>query len=171
MPRGRRDAHGGYKSQLPDDDIAPDVVDPDPCKSPAQVAQLPGIVVGKTLAKQLGVGLGDCVQVTSPTIGLSFGASGARRPIAKQFRVIAVFEAGFDQYDSKLVYTDLYEAQAFYEQGDSVTGVEMKVDDIDHAHAIASRSTRSSTTASTTRWTGRSSTTASSRRSSSSRSA
>ncbi|MGH7270561.1 MAG: ABC transporter permease, partial [Polyangiaceae bacterium] len=56
---------------------------------------------------------------------------------AKQFRVIAVFEAGFDQYDSKLVYTDLYEAQAFYEYGDSVTGLEMKVDDIDHAHAIA----------------------------------
>jgi lipoprotein-releasing system permease protein len=51
--------------------------------------------------------------------------------------VIGLFEAGFDQYDSKLVYTDLYEAQTFYEQGDSVTGIEMKVDDIDHARAIA----------------------------------
>ena len=51
--------------------------------------------------------------------------------------MIAIFEAGFDQYDSKLVYTDLYEAQAFYEQGDSVTGVEMKVDDIDHSRDIA----------------------------------
>ena len=65
------------------------------------------------------------------------GASGARPPIAKQFRVIAVFEAGFDQYDSKLVYTDLYEAQAFYDQGDSVTGVEMTIDDIDESGAIA----------------------------------
>ena len=97
---------------------------------------MPGIVVGRTLAKQLDVGLGDCVQVTSPQIGLSFGA-GARSPIAKQFRVIAVFEAGFDQYDSKLVYTDLYEAQAFYEYGDSVTGIEMKLDDIDRADAVA----------------------------------
>ena len=132
---------------------------------------MPGIVVGRTLAKQLDVGLGDCVQVTSPQIGLSFGA-GARSPIAKQFRVIAVFEAGFDQYDSKLVYTDLYEAQAFYEYGDSVTGVEMKVDDIDRAHAIAQRDRRAArTTASTTRWTGESSTTGSSRRCSSSRSA
>jgi len=67
---------------------------------------------------------------------MSFG-SGTRAPIAKSFRVISVFEAGFDQYDSKLVYTDLYEAQAFYEYGDSVTGVEMKVADIDDAHAIA----------------------------------
>jgi lipoprotein-releasing system permease protein len=127
---------GGYKSTLPDDDVVPDSVDPDPCKSQEQVARMPGIVVGRTLAKQLAVGLGDCVQVTSPQIGISFGA-GSRSPIAKQFRVIAVFEAGFDQYDSKLVYTDLYEAQAFYEYGDSVTGIEMKVDDIDHARAIA----------------------------------
>jgi lipoprotein-releasing system permease protein len=129
---------GGYKSQLPDVDDLPASVDPDPCKSPAEVARMPGIVVGRTLAKQLDVDLGDCVQVTSPQIGLSFG-TGGRSPIAKQFRVIAVFEAGFDQYDSKLVYTDLYEAQAFYEYGDSVTGLEMKVRDIDHAHAIARR--------------------------------
>ncbi|MGH7297852.1 MAG: ABC transporter permease [Polyangiaceae bacterium] len=132
---------GGYKSQLPDDDFVPDSVDPDPCKSPDQVAKMPGIVVGRTLAKQLDVHLGDCVQVTSPQIGLSFG-SGARSPIAKQFRVIAVFEAGFDQYDSKLVYTDLYEAQAFYEYGDSVTGIEMKLDDIDRADSVAKEITR-----------------------------
>ncbi|MGD0675223.1 MAG: ABC transporter permease [Polyangiaceae bacterium] len=133
--RGDVTPDGGYASKLPDEDYVPDSIDPDPCKSPEEVARMPGIVVGRTLAKQLTVGLGDCVQVTSPQIGVSFGA-GARSPIAKQFRVIAIFEAGFDQYDSKLVYTDLYEAQAFYEYGDSVTGVEMKVNDIDHAHAI-----------------------------------
>jgi lipoprotein-releasing system permease protein len=77
------------------------------------------------------------LQITSPTIGISFGGGSARPPIAKQFRVIALFEAGFDQYDSKLVYTDLYEAQAFYEQGDSVTGVEMKIDDIDRSGEVA----------------------------------
>jgi lipoprotein-releasing system permease protein len=126
---------GGYKSQLPQDDFVPDSVDPDPCKSKEQVARMPGIVVGRTLSRQLDVKLGDCVQVTSPQIGLSFG--GARPPIAKQFRVISVFEAGFDQYDSKLVYTDLYEAQDFYEYGDSVTGIEMKLDDIDKSDAVA----------------------------------
>jgi lipoprotein-releasing system permease protein len=132
---------GGYQSQLPEDDYIPDSLDPDPCKSPAEVAKMPGIVVGRTLAKQLDVGLGDCAQVTSPQIGISFGA-GARSPIAKQFRVIAVFEAGFDQYDSKLVYTDLYEAQAFYEYGDSVTGIEMKLDDIDRADSVSKEITR-----------------------------
>jgi lipoprotein-releasing system permease protein len=136
-PVGDVTPDGGFASTLPDSDDIPEFLDPDPCKSPEQIKLLPGVVLGRTLEKQLGVTIGDCVQITSPTIGISLGAAGARPPIAKQFRVIAGFEAGFDQYDSKLVYTDLYEAQAFYEQGDSVTGIEMKVDDIDHAHDIA----------------------------------
>jgi lipoprotein-releasing system permease protein len=137
LPSGTVTPDGGFASKLPDEDMLPEDVDPDPCRSPAQVKALPGVVIGNSLAKRLAVGLGDCLQVTSPQIGMSFGAAGARPPIAKQFRVIAVFEAGFDQYDSKLVYTDLYEAQAFYEQGDSVTGVEAKVDDIEKAADIA----------------------------------
>jgi lipoprotein-releasing system permease protein len=136
-PMGDVTPDGGFASQLPEDDVLPESIDPDPCKSPEQVAKLPGVVLGRTLSKQLNAKIGDCVQITSPTIGMAYGAGGARPPIAKQFRVIALFEAGFDQYDSKLVYTDLYEAQQFYEQGDSVTGVEMKVDDIDHAAAIS----------------------------------
>lgn len=137
LPSGTVTPDGGFASTLPDEDVLPENVDPDPCRSPAQVKALPGVVIGTSLAKRLAVGLGDCLQVTSPQIGMSFGATGARPPIAKQFRVIAIFEAGFDQYDSKLVYTDLYEAQTFYEQGDSVTGVEAKVDDIEHAADIA----------------------------------
>ncbi|MBL9108014.1 MAG: ABC transporter permease, partial [Myxococcales bacterium] len=137
-PAGDVTPDGGYASKLPtDDDVLPDTIDPDPCKSPEQIKKLPGVIIGKTLSKQLAVEIGDCLQITSPTIGISLGASGSRPPIAKQFRVIAVFEAGFDQYDSKLVYTDLYEAQAFYDQGDSVTGVEMTIDDIDDSGAIA----------------------------------
>lgn len=137
LPSGSVTPSGGFESKLPDEDVLPAGIDPDPCRSPEQVKALPGVVIGRSLAKRLAVGLGDCLQVTSPQIGMTFGANGARPPIAKQFRVIAIFEAGFDQYDSKLVYTDLYEAQAFYEQGDSVTGVEAKVDDIEHAADIA----------------------------------
>jgi lipoprotein-releasing system permease protein len=126
---------GGFESTLPSDDELPEFIDPDPCKANATTI-LPGLVIGKTLAKQLAVKIGDCVQITSPMVGMSFG-NGGRSPIAKQFRVIAIFQAGFDQYDSKLVYTDLYEAEAFYAQGDSVTGVEMKVANIDEAENIA----------------------------------
>ncbi len=143
---GRSDDDPGHA--LPDTDDLPDDIDPDPCAVGKSRAKMPGIIVGVSLAKTLKLkhemrdgepvfALGDCVTVTSPTIGFSFAAGQIKPPVAKQFRVIAIFEAGFDQYDSKLVYTDLYEAQTFYDHGDTVTGVEMKVRDIDRAGPIA----------------------------------
>src|SRR5204862_3496342 len=96
----------GYGSELPDDDTIPDEVAPDPCADPRVAANLPGIVVGATLKNTLRVKLGDCIEVTSPTIGFSFFGGAMRPPVAKEFRVTGVFEAGFDQYASKLVSTD-----------------------------------------------------------------
>jgi lipoprotein-releasing system permease protein len=136
-PRGSIVPSGGYKSELPDEDVLPEDVAPDACASRDAVSKMPGLVIGSTLAKNLGVTIGDCIQVTSPTIGYTFTQGSIRPPVAKQFRVIAIFEAGFDQYDSKLVYTDLFEAQSFYDQGDTVMGVEMRVADIDEARAIS----------------------------------
>lgn len=128
---------GGYKSELPEDDVLPADLDPDPCRDAESIKKLPGIIIGITLERNLEVKLGDCIQVTSPTIGFTYNRGAMRAPVAKQFRVTGVFDAGFDQYDSKLVYTDLYQAQPFYDTGDSVTGIEMKVNDIEKARAIA----------------------------------
>jgi lipoprotein-releasing system permease protein len=136
-PIGNIVPDGGYRGELPEDDELPPELNRDPCKDPAAIKKLPGIVIGVTLKRNLEVGIGDCLQVTSPTIGFSYSHGSMRAPVAKQFRITAVFDAGFDQYDSKLVYTDLYEAQAFYDTGDSVTGVEMKVADIEKARDIA----------------------------------
>lgn len=137
LPPGSVEPEGGYASVLPDPDVLPESIDPDPCK--AERSELPGIVIGVGLKQRLAAGLGDCLQVTSPTIGYSFVRGAIRPPLAKQFKVIGVFEAGFDQYDSKLVYTDLPEAQAFYQAGDTVTGVEMKIADIDRAGEVTEK--------------------------------
>ena len=137
LPAGSIVPRGGYESVLPPDDVLPEDVNPDPCRGGG--ADLPGIVLGFALKQNLKAELGDCVQVTSPTIGYSFKGGELRPPVAKQFKVIGVFQAGFEQYDSKLVYTDLREAQDFYQEGDSVTGVEMKVVDIDQAREVAMR--------------------------------
>jgi lipoprotein-releasing system permease protein len=103
--------------------------------------QLPGIVVGATLAQQLEVKIGDRVTVTSPLTGVdtSLVKSGASTPKSRDFRVIGIFKAGFQEYDSKLVYVDLYEAQAFQDQGDTVVGVEMTLKDIDKSAEVALR--------------------------------
>jgi lipoprotein-releasing system permease protein len=136
-PVGSIVPEGGYKSALPDDDALPADIDPDPCRDAESIKRLPGIIIGVTLEKNLDVKLNDCIQVTSPTIGFTYTRGAMRAPVAKQFRVTGVFDAGFDQYDSKLVYTDLYQAQPFYDTGDSVTGIEMKVNDIEKARDIA----------------------------------
>ncbi len=137
LPVGKIQPESGYQSRLPDSDILPEELLADPCQSPEAARTLPGIVVGKTLKENLKLALGDCVQVTSPTIGFSYSGGVIRAPVAKQFRVVAIFDAGFDQYDSKLVYTHLHQAQAFYDSGDSVTGVEMRIADVDRAKPIA----------------------------------
>lgn len=127
----------GFASELPDEDVLDGIVS-DPCRE-GDNSELPGIVLGETLKNTLAVKIGDCVQVTSPTIGYSFSDGHLRPPVAKQFRVQGVFKAGFDQYDSKLMYTDLYEAQAFYGAGDTVTGVEMRIRDIDDSATVVQR--------------------------------
>lgn len=104
-------------------------------------SDLPGIVVGQTLATNLGLAVGDRVQVISPLAGLdtSLWAPEARTPRSREFRVIAIFQAGFQEYDTRLVYIDLYEAQRFFDQGDTVTGVEIRLHDLEQAKDVAHR--------------------------------
>src|SRR5688572_910686 len=137
LPAGSVVPDGGYASVLPTDDDLPEDVDPDPCRAPE--ATLPGLVIGVGLQRLLGLNVGDCVQATSPMIGYSMIGGQLRPPVAKRFRVVAVFQAGFEQYDAKFAYSDFREAQAFYQEGDTVTGVEVKVADVDRARDVAAR--------------------------------
>jgi lipoprotein-releasing system permease protein len=99
----------------------------------------PRIVLGKELAKKLKVKLNDTVRVVSPLGSLdpSLWQAGANTPKMREFRVGGIFYSGFDEYDRRLVYIDLPEAQAFLEGGDVVTGVEMRIDDIYKSGAVA----------------------------------
>jgi len=134
-PVGAIEPEGGFAGELPDEDTLPESIDVDPCTTGSKSA-LPAAIIGKTLKEKLGVQLNDCIQITSPTIGYSYSRGDVKPPVAKQFRVIGVFHWGFDQYDEKLVFVDLYEAQEFYDSGDTVTGVEMRVRDIDDTATV-----------------------------------
>jgi lipoprotein-releasing system permease protein len=103
--------------------------------------EAPGIVLGKTLAENLEAGVGDIVQVTTPLIGLDvLGWSPSEgTPRTRAFRVIGIFYAGFLEYDTKLAYVDYYEAQRFFDQGDSVTGVEVTLRNIQAARVVGQR--------------------------------
>src|SRR6185295_11887585 len=43
------------------------------------------------------------------------------------------------QYDARFAYMNISEARAFYQEGDSVVGVEMKIADADQAREVALR--------------------------------
>ncbi len=107
----------------------------------ASAETLPGVIVGAGLADSLGLKLGDEVRIISPLAGLdtSMWQPNGGAPRAMPFRVTGVFQAGFQEYDTRLVYVDLYEAERFFDHGDSVTGVEIRLDDIDAAPAVARR--------------------------------
>jgi lipoprotein-releasing system permease protein len=97
---------------------------------------LPGIVVGRELARSLRVFVGDQVSVVSPFGDL--GPAGPQ-PKSRPFRVAGIFYSGMYEYDAKFAYLELAEAQRFFASGDSVTGLELKVKDVDAARAVMGR--------------------------------
>lgn len=98
--------------------------------------ELPGIILGTELARQLGVAVGEPVSVVAPAgvptvVGLV--------PKVRRFAVVGLFEAGMLEYDSALAFVSLPEAQRFFRLGDAVSGIEVRTADLDAADAVAAR--------------------------------
>ena len=101
---------------------------------PAVETEKPGIILGKELALRLGVFVGDTVNVVSPVGPIS--AIGMV-PKIRTFALVALFQSGMYEYDSSLAYIDLAEAQKFFNMGQTVTGIEIKVADVFRAAETA----------------------------------
>jgi lipoprotein-releasing system permease protein len=95
--------------------------------------ELPGILVGKELAKTLQVDLGSEINVVTPQ-----GEMGPTGPIpsTRPFRVVGIFYTGMYEYDANHAYTTLGDARDFLDL-EGVTGVELKTDDVDRAFVVA----------------------------------
>lgn len=91
---------------------------------------LPGIIVGKELKANLGIDVGDEVNMVSPAGSL--GPTGVL-PRMRRFRVAGVFNSGMYEYDATLVYISLDEAQRFFRMEGKVTGIEVKIRDPDRS--------------------------------------
>jgi lipoprotein-releasing system permease protein len=92
----------------------------------------PKILLGHTLADELGVKAGETLQITSPLKSLDPDkwSSGKSSPASKTFEVVGIYRSGFHEYDSRLVMTDYRALQDFFDQGDVVTGIDMRVEDV-----------------------------------------
>ncbi|MGA3281061.1 MAG: lipoprotein-releasing ABC transporter permease subunit [Smithella sp.] len=93
-----------------------------------------GIVIGKEMARTLGVFLYDTITIISP---VSISTPMGMVPRMKKFVVVGIFESGFYEYDSTLAYLSLQSCQDFLQMGNTVTGIDIKVDDIYKADGIA----------------------------------
>ena len=85
-----------------------------------------GIVVGKTLAEELHVGVGDSVimlvaQGTITPAGIV--------PRMRRFRVTGIFYAGMYEFDRALVFVHIADAQRLLRFGDDVSGVRLAIRD------------------------------------------
>ncbi len=96
----------------------------------------PGIILGKELAFRLGVFIGDTINVVSPVGPMT---SLTMTPKIRPYNVVGVFESGMFEYDSSLAYISLAEAQKFFNLGETVTGIQVKVNDVFLAQQIAQR--------------------------------
>ncbi len=97
---------------------------------------IPGIILGKELANNLGVLTGDMINIVSPVAEI--GPMGML-PKVKQFRVAAIFEIGMFEYDSNLALTLMKPVQEFFGLGDDISGIEMRLRDIDKAPEVRRR--------------------------------
>jgi lipoprotein-releasing system permease protein len=124
------------------------VVGPDPLSHLRQARPATGdqpplpatLFLGRELAMNLGVAVGDRVRLIIPQARLS---PFSLRPKHASYEVAGVADSGFYDYDTSRVYMHLAEAQRLYSLGSQVNAVQIRVDDVgrlaDRRQAIQAR--------------------------------
>jgi lipoprotein-releasing system permease protein len=100
---------------------------------------LPGVLLGRMLAQQLGVEVGDPVNlITSQSVSLT--PFGPPIPRSREGRVAGIFSLGMLEFDSQWAFVSLDFAAQLMGQ-DTAQLFQLRVDDADAAPAIAERIT------------------------------
>jgi len=105
-------------------------------KGVKRVVDLPGAIIGKSLAFELGVRPGDAVILISPS---SLGA-GIGPPRLKRFVVTGFFHSGMFDFDSTLIFVALKDGRALLADDASLeSGLELRLVNLFDAPAIRSQ--------------------------------
>ncbi len=114
-----------YLNKIPDDVTQKLAVDD---------RNLTGIVIGKEMARNMGLFLYDPITIVSPTGGIATPMGMV--PRMKKFIVVGIYESGFYEYDAKLAFLSLKNCQEFLDMGDTVSGIDIVIKDIYKADVI-----------------------------------
>jgi lipoprotein-releasing system permease protein len=101
--------------------------------APRNPDDLPGILIGKDLAAELGVGVGDSVRVTTPEGILT---PSGRVPFPRRLRVAGTFSLGLYEFDSTFGFVTLQTAERLFGK-DQIDLIQLRVDDLWKAPEIA----------------------------------
>jgi lipoprotein-releasing system permease protein len=92
------------------------------------------LLVGKIMADEVKIGVGDYVTLTSPQGTLTpFGLM----PKSRRFRVAGIFDSGFYDYDANWGFVTMRASQGLANIGDVVSLLEIRVTRLDDAATIA----------------------------------
>ncbi|MDC0723399.1 ABC transporter permease [Nannocystis bainbridge] len=128
VPAVRKRIPGEIRGDLLDDDAWPEESATGEPAARFDASALPTIFVGASLARDLGLHEDSLVMVVDP--GSSFDASS--EPEFQYYRVAGIFQAGFQEYDSRLVYVHIKELQRFKYRGrDQVSGIDLRLQNPD----------------------------------------
>lgn len=102
-------------------------------------SKIPGLVIGKELAKRLGISVGSRVNLLSPS---GEKTSAGFSPRIRPYRIVGLFSTGLYEYDSSLGLVSLDAARELVGMPqNTVSGLELVVKDVYAADAIAKKVT------------------------------
>lgn len=93
------------------------------------------LIIGDKLAKKLNIDTGNKVIV----FGLNGVPSPMNQPKIKQFIVSGIYETGLRDFDDIIIYTDIKTTQKLFNYGESVTGIELNVSNLDSVESAVTR--------------------------------
>ncbi len=97
------------------------------------------IAVGLSLAERFGLDIGSKITLVSPDGAVTaFGTV----PRVRAYRVVAIFQAGMNEYDSTFTFLPLAAAQVYFQKPGTVTQIEVMVADPQHV-SVVNRAIRS----------------------------
>lgn len=96
-----------------------------------------GIILGKNIADTMGAMIGDKVTVMIPQATVN---PTGMIPRFKRFTVVGVFSAGAGfNFDTRLAFINMGDAQKLFQMGDDVTGVKLKINNVYQAPELSVR--------------------------------
>jgi lipoprotein-releasing system permease protein len=94
-----------------------------------------GIILGGILGNNLGLSMGDKVTLIIPRVSVT---PAGIMPVFKRFTVVGFFHAGNGfGFDSRLAYINMQDAQKLFLMNDTVSGINLKIDNVYAAPALS----------------------------------